>query len=303
MRRAGGNVQTDRTVPVSRQGLLPGAGPGARIVEGMLFPIFFVIPVIILVVSLRNAQRRQGEQRQLWGTWSSARNWISHHNWAVIARRFRGGPFGRGSSRKALFGFEGLFNGIPTIGFQYQYTVSSGKSSTTYRHRILAMRIDGARFPHFDLRRRWWGSRGVTFENVVFNKRWQVDCGNQRFAYDFMNPRVMETLLFPHPPFERMWLEGDHLVMQCDHRTTPEQIDSFLILMSRMLELQPDFLFREVGARPPQITDTGPGVSLAEQQRRISAMNHQAELARRSPGGGRDGQATRGGRAVARWPM
>lgn len=255
------------------------ADHGPRIVETMLFPLFFVIPVIIIVLGLRYAQKRRAEQSRLWGTWTSAREWLYHDRWPALVRRFRGGPFGRGSSRKAHFGFEGTFNGLPAIGFNYEYTVSSGKNSTTYRHRILALRIDGARFPRFDVRRRSWGSRGVTFENVVFNKRWRVEAGSQRFAYDFMNPRVMEALLGPHAPFQRMWLEGDHLLVQCDHRTTPDQIDSFLMFMSRILELQPDFLFREVGARPPQITDTGPGIDLAEQRRRISALNYQAEQA------------------------
>ncbi len=248
-------------------------------------PFALLIPIVMVVVMVRTGRRRHAETSRLWGTWAHARNWLYHDRWPVIVRRFHGGPFGRGSSRRASFGFEGTFNGIPTIGFQYQYTVSSGKNSTTYRHRILAMRLDRARFPRFDVRRRSWGGRGIRFENAAFNKMWLVESGSHRFAYDFMNPRVMETLLLPHPPFQRMWLEGDHLVMQCDNRITPEQIDSFLILMSRILELQPDFLFREVGAGPPQISDVGPGVTLAEQQRRIAALHYQAEqaeLARRS---------------------
>lgn len=244
----------------------------------LMLPFMLVLPVLIIVIA-QQSQKRRAETAWLWSTWAQARNWLYHDRWPVMTRLFRGGPFGRGSSRRAEHGFEGTFNGIPTIGFHYQYTISSGKNSTTHHQRILAMRIDAARFPRFDVRRRSWGSRGVTFENAVFNKAWQVDADNQRFAYDFMNPRVMETLLLPHPPFQRMWLEGEHLLMECDRRTTPEQVDAFLILMSRILELQPDFLFREVGARPPQIADTGPGVSVAEQQRRISALNYQAQLA------------------------
>lgn len=263
--------------------------PGVFLIQGsgvLRFPTIlknmFMLPVIGLVVALvmmfvRSSRRRNREIETRWRHWTTARDWLFHPQWPQLVRRFRGGPFGRGSSRRAYWGFEGSFNSVPVIGFHYRYTVSSGENSTTYTHLILALRITHARFPPLELSQRGWGRRGVTFENTHFNKLWQVTSASDRFAHDFFNPRTLEIFLQPHPPFEKLWIEGDHLLLQLDHRTPMEEVDARLILLTRMLSYQPDFLFREVGAEPPELTKDGPGVTLEEQRRRIWGMQ-QREL-------------------------
>lgn len=233
---------------------------------------FFAVIVAVVVVIAQNTRKKNAERAMQWRHWAHARDWLFHENWPQIVGRFRHGPFGRGSRRRATWGFEGTFNGVPAIGFQYQYTVQSGDNSATHRHTILAVRITNAHFPHLALTQRSWGRRGVTFENAHFNKIWQVTANSNRFAHDFFNPRCMELFLMPHPPFRVMWIEGDHLLLQLDAYLPPEEVDARLMMLTRILSLQPDFMFREVGAQPPQITHNGPGVPLEEQHRRIWAL-------------------------------
>lgn len=256
------------------------AGASGLRPERTILNIMFLLPFIgfavLAVVLIQNSRRRSREREMMWQHWTHARNWLFHSQWPQIVRRFRGGPFGQGSSRKAYWGFEGAFNNIPMIGFQYQYTTSNGDSSTTHRHLIVAARINNARFPNLRLGRRRWGRRGVTFENAHFNDLWRVDGSSDRFAHDFFNPRTIEVFLQPHPPFQRLWLEGDHILLQLDHNLPPEEIDARLLLLTRIISFQPDFLFREVGAQPPQLTQDGPGVSMEEQRRRIWGMQQRA---------------------------
>lgn len=248
----------------------------------MLFTLgFWLIFAVVGVAFWVYENRRREERNRIWRSWSAARNWLFHREWPEIVNRFQGGPFGRGSSRHAEHGWEGQFNGLPVIGFRYQWTMGSGKRRRTYRRYVIGVRIDNAQFPRFQIAPRGVFGRGVTFENAVFNELWDVDTAVPRFAHDFMTPRSMELFLGPHLPFHMLWLDRDHLLMEIDVEMGPAAVDVHLQFACDLLVLLPDFVFREVGARVPRITRDGPGVSLEEQRRRMAAMEYQHRISQR----------------------
>lgn len=244
-------------------------------------PFFFLTPLLIPVIAgvLWVVQRKhREEQNRIWGNWARARNWLFHPTWPAVVGRFQGGPFGVGTSRRARLGWEGHFNGLPVIGFVYQWSKSTGDSNHTYHRHVMGIRFDHARFPWFQISHRGIFGKGITFENAMFNELWDVDCQSRRFAHDFMTPRSMELLLRPHPPFRKIWLDRDHLLLELDSPVAPDAVDAHLMLAFDLLRLVPDFLYKECGTRVPRITQNGPGVTVEEQRRRIAAMEYQHRI-------------------------
>lgn len=239
-----------------------------------------IVPILIAVVTgaiFFAIQQHNKKKHQMWERWSLARNWLYHPEWNVVTKRFIGGPFGRGHSRRARFGWEGRFNGMPVIGFRYNYTVGSGDDSTTRYQYVMGIRFDGARFPHLRISHQGLFGGGLNFENAAFNDNFTVECNPPRFAYDFLTPRSIEQFLRPHPPFQQIWTSGDHLLMELDPNLPPEAVDDHLQFATQLVRFLPEFLFRECGTQPPRITDDGPGVSREEQRRRIAAMEYQSQ--------------------------
>lgn len=221
-----------------------------------------------LVGRLRDHER---ERSRVWASWAHARGWGYRHTWPELVHQFRDRPFGRGTNRVADRGFWGRFDGVDVFGFRYGYTVSTGKSSTRIHAVITGLRFPGARFPPLQVTREGPFPLGsdVQFENEAFNRAWRVTSPAPRFAHDVVNPRVMHLLLGPLPPFDRLWFEGDALLVASLGDPDPLHVDAQLRMMTRLAGLLPAFLLREVGGRPVTTDLSGPRVSLVEQQRRM----------------------------------
>lgn len=174
---------------------------------------------------------------------------------------FRGHPFGRGSSRRASLGFRGNFDGLPAGGFRYQYTVKSGKNSTTYTFTILFVRVPGARFPRMDFQQENWGtrtfSRDIQFEDAEFNRMWHVTSESARFAHDVIHPRMMEFMKRERPSGSFSF-QGDYLVAAVKNTVQPEAVDSYLRFLSQVVGRLPRFVLDEVGAQTVVVNRNGP---------------------------------------------
>ena len=58
--------------------------------------------------------------------------------------------FDRGYGRRWRYEISGKYNGIAFTAFQYDYTISTGRSSTTYRHALIMWTV-GVSMPQFTL--------------------------------------------------------------------------------------------------------------------------------------------------------
>lgn len=238
----------------------------------MMPVLFMVIFVAVFVFAIVHAQR----MKKLWTNWTKARNWQFVEKWPEMVRAFRGGPFNRGSSRKASLGYAGRFDGMHIQGFAYQYTTGSGKNRTTHNYHVDVLRLDG-RFPGFQLSRENWASRTFTsdlkFENAQFNKEWNVRSDSARFAHDIIHPRMMHWLMSNEiPQFADLWIENGCLLVSTSGSRRPEHVDLYLRFLTRFISHLPNFVLEEVGMAKPVLTWDGPGVTAEEQAARMARL-------------------------------
>jgi hypothetical protein len=120
-------------------------------------------------------------------------------------------PFRHGSARTAYNTMRGPLTiggrEFAAVAGDYRYTVSNGKSSTTYHfsYAILRLPFDT---PGITLRPERLldrieaavGFSDITFESSEFNKRCCVRSQDKKFAYGVIHPKMMEFLLSAPPP-------------------------------------------------------------------------------------------------------
>lgn len=95
--------------------------------------------------------------------------------------------------------------------FSYQVTTSNGKttSTTTYHFSYLILELPFRqhvpsllirREGMFDKLKGMFGFDDIDFESAEFSRRFYVKSDDKRFAYDVVDPRMMEFLLDSDPP-------------------------------------------------------------------------------------------------------
>ena len=223
------------------------------------------------------SDRRDRARSAVWQRWVRARNWQYVPDWTTIAEEYDGGVFHRGRQRRADRGFLGTFDALPVFGFRYRYTVSSGKSRRTVTHRVCGVRFPGAHFPPLRILRESGVlfSRDLQFENVQFNQCWHVKSPSPRFAHDVLHPRAMEYLMGPLPQFGELWFSKDAVFMAVSGDPAPALVDAHLRMLTGFADHLRPHVLEEVGSLHRQVDDSGPGVSLAEQDRRMRLLAEQ----------------------------
>ena len=243
-----------------------------------MFP-FILVPLVMVAVGVIAAAELKSdrERNAMWRRWTLARDWQYIPAWKSMVGAYRGGPFHRGGRQRADRGFTGTFDGLPVFGFRYRYTISTGKSSHTYVHRICGIPFPGAKFPALRIVRESGVifSRDLQFENVQFNDRWHVKCPSPRFAHDVLHPLTMEYLMGPLPRFKELWFSGDSLLVSVPHDPAPEVVDAQLRMLTDFADLLRPHVLKEVGTLHREVDDSGPGVSVAEQEHRMMLMAQQ----------------------------
>lgn len=231
--------------------------------------------VSLIIFLHRNEARKELQRDQLFADWCSVRGWGFLRQWPEMVRRFRGEPFGIGRRRAAKRGFWGVFDKVGAFGFDYNYTVGSGKSERTVEKVILGIQFPGARFPFLRLSREGlFNSNDIQFENEEFNRTWRVVGPSRRFALDVVHPRAMHFLMSELSFFENLWLENDALMMSIPGKVPTHFVDQHLRFLTQFAGLIPSFVIREVGGNQSVSPDlSGPGISWEDQHRRIAQLH------------------------------
>lgn len=131
--------------------------------------------------------------------------------------------FNQGSARRigpAMVGYDNAGNGW--FLFDYQYTISSGKNSTTYRFSVVVAQTTLA-LPTMTLSPenvgysvgKFFGMRELQVESEDFNKRYFIKSSDNKMALDLLHPLAIETLL-RQPNYE--WQMAGPFVMLHLHR-------------------------------------------------------------------------------------
>ncbi len=219
-----------------------------------LFLAFFVGVVVLMVVGV---VKGLGERRRR-RAWLEGRGWRYIGRWPEMVGQFRHGPFGKGSSRQADEGFQGVYDGLPVSGFGYSYQTGMGQDATTHSYEILRVQLMGATFPELLLAHENPITRALvrdtTFEDVEFNRSWFVHGPNGKFTHDVVHPRMMEYLKTVSLPLDAIWFEGDSIMLAVSRMLRAEQVDDYLRVLTKIASLVPPFVLRSLGSGPPAIT-------------------------------------------------
>lgn len=181
---------------------------------------FFIIIAGILILAcvggyinwLREKRRREALMalaRELGMSFNPLKD-RSHDNEYAHFEIFR-----RGHSRAAYNTLTGTvaIKGRPYAAkmgdFKYKITTSNGKttSTRTYRFSYLIVHLPFVGVPDllirregmFDKLKSFLGFGALSFESEEFSRRFHVQCADRKFAYDVIEPRMMEFLMQSNP--------------------------------------------------------------------------------------------------------
>ena len=132
--------------------------------------------------------------------------------------------------------------------FTYKVTRHSGKSTSThtYRFSYLILHMPWSGVPDLLIRREGMfdkiagalGFDDIDFESAQFSRRFHVSSPDKRFAYDVIDPRMMEFLLSGDPP--TVDIENSRCcISDGRHRWEPAEFRQKLAWITELLEHLP----------------------------------------------------------------
>ena len=162
--------------------------------------------------------------------------------------------FDRGSSRTirpAIVGFDS--QGNEWFLFDYQYTVSNGKSSTTYRFGVVVIRSTII-FPTMSLSPegfghavgKLFGSREMQVESEDFNQRYFIKSSDEKMSLDLLHPVAIEALL--NQPTHNWEMSGPFLMLHQSGTIAIEEFEHLMGCVRQFVDLVPTYYRQDYSA-------------------------------------------------------
>lgn len=159
-------------------------------------------------------------------------------------------PFRSGSKRAVGHALLGKRSGHVFTLFEYSYEESDDDSSTEYRFTIAATQLPleapdlvlrpetfGSRFS------RLFGVRDVEFESNEFNEEFNVQCSNRKFAFDIVNPQMMEFLMAAPAVYWSM--SGPYLVQVYEEWADADELRVMIGFQDNFVSRIPTYLLQD----------------------------------------------------------
>ncbi len=191
------------------------------------------------------------------------RAWAARVGWAYVGtdrsltRRWRGRPFGVGSSRRVSELVVGPFHGYRAMSFRYRYTTGSGKNRSTVNYHVVAMALP-AYLPTLELTpdgigakvAKVFGGQDLRFESAAFNKAWRVEAPDAKFASDVLHPRTMERLLWSDASGMSIRIEGSDILCWTPGLPRLDAVAPRIGVMKALCDAIPPFVWQDHGYDP-----------------------------------------------------
>ncbi len=149
-----------------------------------------------------------------------AHGWSYREAGGVAVAGLEGFPFGQGHDRLVEDIVEGTYGGRPCASFTYTFTPQvAGERSVPQIFTVTQVKLD-VPFPRLDLVPEDIGSRllnavgfaDIDLESAEFNRTWRVQCADKRYATDFLDPRMMQSLLTNRLHGVAVRVDGDRVL-------------------------------------------------------------------------------------------
>ena len=85
----------------------------------------------------------------------------------------------------------------------------------------------------------------VAVESARFNEQWRVRTRNLKFAHSLLYPRYIDRLLYPDAIGRNIRFEGKSILCWFDGPTNVDNIAPTLLLLSSMVDLVPEFIWKD----------------------------------------------------------
>jgi hypothetical protein len=184
--------------------------------------------------------------------YAARRGWRYTEKDQSLVERFRGQPFGTGQSRRAQHVLRGRHRDRDASAFEYSYTVSRGdNNSETYRFTVVVLATPAPR-PMLEVTKEglgrkllgFVGVRDLQLESDEFNETFHVRTDDEKFAYDILNPKMMEWMLSGPALDLPFRFEGTHLLVWLREEFQMSTVDSLLDFASDVLDRTPSFVWK-----------------------------------------------------------
>jgi hypothetical protein len=168
----------------------------------VFFVLFVVLAVALAIYGYYANQKRQKE----FAAWAAQNGFTYATEDDRYAELPWGSPFGVGFGHAALDVLTATGTARPGLCFTYRYKTetSNGKTTSTQTHyySVYATRLPRAlpelrvgREGFFSHIARAVGVHDIEFESEDFNREFKVNSDDRKFAYDVVNPQMMEFLM------------------------------------------------------------------------------------------------------------
>jgi hypothetical protein len=212
---------------------------------GLVFGLVLGLPIalVALVVVLRSrAIKRRTREMQALAT-SQGWWWVAAD--PSYADRWTGEPFEVGSGRTATHVLTGRHGNYDFAAFDYQYTVSNGKTSQTITCAVWALKLP-AMLPWLTVEKQGaFGKNDVQTESEQFNRAYKVHGHDDRYAMAVLHPRMMELLMSAPETYWR--IDRDSLVYWEPGPIEPYRYVQRLNLLVTIADLIPSYVWKDYG--------------------------------------------------------
>jgi len=223
----------------------------------VLVVVFALVPAAAVVGVVRQYRRRARLM-----AWASTIGWQYRASVPELTQRWRGTPFGVGSSRRATEVLSGTWQGRTATSFRYRYTQGDDDRRTSYVFHVLVLGLP-AFLPTLELTpeglgdrvAKAFGGQDLEFESADFNRVWRVTSRMPKFASDVVHPRLMERLLQPGAR-ANLRIEGTDILTWSAGAPDLELIAPRLGLLDAVVRSIPRFVWLEHGYDPNITTAT-----------------------------------------------
>jgi hypothetical protein len=154
----------------------------------------------------------------------------------------------QGENRYAFNILEGTYHDQKLFVFDYHFQTGSGKDQD-HRYYTIFMLIVPEAFPGILIRPQdmlgriegVFDAENIKFESAEFSKRYQVHCGDRKFAYDVCNPQMMQYLL--ENPGLAIEIQGPVISLALTPQLPVSDFEFNLQRIAQIRALLPQYLF------------------------------------------------------------
>lgn len=237
---------------------------GAFLVVGVILIDQGYVPVALFLLSIFAAvfwvvdHFRGQRHRKAYAAFAKLHGWEFSQRTFAYNSRFVSAPFGEGEKPRQTDVLRGNFSGLDCATFTHRYELKSdneGKHGEfLFQVTLVELPVTLPRLeliPESMAQRvaKTFGAQDIDFESAAFNRRWRVRANDRKYAYDLLDPRMLERLIQPDAEGAMIRIEGGAIMTWQAGRVGLDGLAGRLSVLTAIARRIPDHVVREYTER------------------------------------------------------